>query len=705
MYSCQTKVFKSVLMVFLGLLSLAIYPLSSNDEVLYSYDGISTLDEDGLQLTKFKILGPSPWKAGDSITVKFDLKNITHKTIYFSRRGIFVGCLNPMGVKEDFGHQFKKKSLIKGETVHFTAAKKLGQKGTWTFWPSYYLGSTRWVNHRSGYGPYKWQAAKITPTTIYKDSKFVATDLSKASVVKSSDQTFQPRGEHPTHDYQVKSAVSFQTINGNISPGKQTSAFVIVGNNGTVFYTSDPTSGWQAGHSGTTADLHGAAANGFGRWLAVGSGGTVIYSTDGGATWTAGDLGSQIGLRSVVYAGNGRWVAVGLMGKAFYSTDGGDSWTAGTPEDNWELFDVAVDTTGRLVTVGFSNTANYSTDGGENWVAGNVTLGWIKGVAYGHGKFILVGPNAGIRYSVDGGANWHSTGPSRGPALSSVAYGDGTWMAVGAFGGIYYYNEGQSWSRGNDYTLPNSNTRPNLIDVAYGDGSWIIVGENGVIIYKKNDGMGWISQNTYTSETLRGIAHFTEAPGSGPGYAKCLFCENFEDGDWLGWGDDGGGYTISVVPTSYYTGGNNPGGTYALSLTSDSSHWTFGIFRLLNSIQPNYIKFYVRAATTSEDSATFKLSTDKKDVISFRLDGSAAGGQQIVINGKQCGSYSAKTWYLVEFKNIDWHQNNFDVYIDGVLKVDDLSFLVPAKCFTRLDLYNDSADVQAWFDDIALILE
>jgi hypothetical protein len=206
MYSRQTRVFKFVLMVFWGVLSLAIYPLSSNDEVLYSYDGISTLDEDGLQLTNFKVLGPSPWKAGDTITVKFDLKNITRKTIYFGRRGIFVGCLNPMGVKEDFGHQFKKKSLIKGKTVHFTASKKLGQKGTWAFWPSYYLGSTRWVGHRSGYGPYKWQAAKITPTTIYKDSKFVATDLSKASVFTSTDQTFQPRGEHPIHDYQGKSS-------------------------------------------------------------------------------------------------------------------------------------------------------------------------------------------------------------------------------------------------------------------------------------------------------------------------------------------------------------------------------------------------------------------------------------------------------------------------------------------------------------------
>jgi Leucine-rich repeat (LRR) protein len=165
MYSRKRKVFKSLLMVFLGVLSIVVYPISSNYEVLYSYNGISTSDEDGLQLTNFKILGPSPWKSGDTVTVEFDLTNITRKTIYFGRRGIFVGCLNPRGGKEDFGHQFKKKSLLKGKTVRFKASKKLDKKGTWTFWPSYYLGSASWVNHRSGYGPYKWQAAKIKPST------------------------------------------------------------------------------------------------------------------------------------------------------------------------------------------------------------------------------------------------------------------------------------------------------------------------------------------------------------------------------------------------------------------------------------------------------------------------------------------------------------------------------------------------------------
>jgi subtilisin family serine protease len=165
MYSQKRKGFKSLLMVLLGLISLAVYPISANDEILYSYDGVSTYEEDGLQLSNFKIIGPFPWKAGDTVTVEFDLKNNSSRPLYFGKPGIFVGCLDPDGGKEDFGHQFQKKGLLKGKTFHFKAAKKLDKKGTWTFWPSYYLGSIGWANHRIGYGLHKWQAARINPKT------------------------------------------------------------------------------------------------------------------------------------------------------------------------------------------------------------------------------------------------------------------------------------------------------------------------------------------------------------------------------------------------------------------------------------------------------------------------------------------------------------------------------------------------------------
>jgi hypothetical protein len=136
-----------------------------NEQVLYLFDGISTYEEDGLQLSNFKIIGPYPWKAGDTVIVEFDLKNITRKPIFFGKRGIFVACLNPNGNKEDFGHQYQKKSLLKGKSIHVKAVKKLSKKGKWTFWPSYFLGSARWLNHRRGYGPDKWKAALIKPST------------------------------------------------------------------------------------------------------------------------------------------------------------------------------------------------------------------------------------------------------------------------------------------------------------------------------------------------------------------------------------------------------------------------------------------------------------------------------------------------------------------------------------------------------------
>ena len=149
-------------LLFVGMMVVAIYPGSASTEVLYRYDGPDT-SSDGLQLTNFEISGSSPLHVGDEITVKFDLKNTTDKTIYFGEYGILVGCRDPEGRNKDFGYHFKQYNLFAGRTAHFylTGKKKLDQAGTWTFWPAYYLGSASWVTHRSGWGPYKWHAAKL----------------------------------------------------------------------------------------------------------------------------------------------------------------------------------------------------------------------------------------------------------------------------------------------------------------------------------------------------------------------------------------------------------------------------------------------------------------------------------------------------------------------------------------------------------------
>jgi hypothetical protein len=159
------KFFKSMLYGLFAMLLLTLCPLCADVEVLYSYDGLSTIEADGLQLSNFKIFGSLPWKAGDIVIVKFDLKNITHKTIYFGKHGIFVSCLEPNAVKANFGNQFRKYNLLAGKTVNFIATKKLDRTGPWTFWPAYHLGSAGWVSHRRGFGPHKWRAVKLDPST------------------------------------------------------------------------------------------------------------------------------------------------------------------------------------------------------------------------------------------------------------------------------------------------------------------------------------------------------------------------------------------------------------------------------------------------------------------------------------------------------------------------------------------------------------
>jgi photosystem II stability/assembly factor-like uncharacterized protein len=139
------------------------------------------------------------------------------------------------------------------------------------------------------------------------------------------------------------------------------SQFVIVGESGTTFYSTDGES-WSSGSvtPPITSHILGVAYDGVSTFVAIGESGTFLTSV-GGVNWNSGNTGILINyLRGVAY-GNGMYVAVGDSGTIIISLDG----------LNWSGYK-------------YSNT-NYELDR----------------VTYGNGSFVVVGGYGTILHDRD----------------------------------------------------------------------------------------------------------------------------------------------------------------------------------------------------------------------------------------------------------------------------------------------------------------
>jgi hypothetical protein len=113
---------------------------------------------DGLELSGFRFATErSPARIGDTITVKFKLKNVSGVPIRFHPRyGVFVGSRwnsTSDANNRDFGHTFQGGILKPGKAVTVSASRRLDAPGAWRFWAAYNIGG-HW-------GPFRWQEAVV----------------------------------------------------------------------------------------------------------------------------------------------------------------------------------------------------------------------------------------------------------------------------------------------------------------------------------------------------------------------------------------------------------------------------------------------------------------------------------------------------------------------------------------------------------------
>ncbi len=183
-----------------------------------------------------------------------------------------------------------------------------------------------------------------------------------------------------------------------------------------------------------------------------------------------------------------------------------------------------------------------------------------------------------------------------------------------------------------------------------------------------------------------------------------IFGDDFEDGDYNGW-LEGDGYGIKEVTNA--TAANGTEYSYHEYESSANSHYD-GIYQELGVAQPGYISFYIRSGSnTTHDAYVVLTNSLGEDVIFFFARGSGYLYVNANVGGDETYTYTAETWYHIEFKNIDFVSKTFDYYVNEVLIKAGIPFrdASTTQDFNRLDLYNFTEGSQAWWDEILIATE
>lgn len=177
--------------------------------------------------------------------------------------------------------------------------------------------------------------------------------------------------------------------------------FVVVGDQGTIMTTLDPSSWTATQFSGTTNNLNSICYNSISnQYVVVGDQGTILTSNDS-VNWVRQTSTTTINLRSVICSG-ARYVAVGDLGTILISSDGVNWSESPNLTLSINLKSVSIDNTGsKLIAVGDSGLILHSTDNGLNWtvVTNSISTTDLFGIYYDDivtNSFYIVGSGGTI---------------------------------------------------------------------------------------------------------------------------------------------------------------------------------------------------------------------------------------------------------------------------------------------------------------------
>jgi photosystem II stability/assembly factor-like uncharacterized protein len=219
---------------------------------------------------------------------------------------------------------------------------------------------------------------------------------------------------------------------------KDASIGIVVGDNGTVFTTTNGGTNWISKNSSTSLQLRGAGFAGCSTFFAVGDDGAAVKSTDNGNTWTTLNSGTTERLLCVTAVDQNIWVGArdGLM---LYSSNGGSSFSSMSNPATDDIKDIQFIN----ASIGFAGGSNsffmYTSNGGVNWTSRSTgILVGLNGLHFVDQNVGWTVGGAGTLYSTtNAGLNWTAITTPTAQDLNSIHSFDGTngW-AVGNLGVI-----------------------------------------------------------------------------------------------------------------------------------------------------------------------------------------------------------------------------------------------------------------------------
>ena len=269
--------------------------------------------------------------------------------------------------------------------------------------------------------------------------------------------------------------------------------YIMVGDRGKIFRSTDKGEKWEEIASGSREPLFGITFVESRGWVS-GASGLVLYSSDGGRSWSNQATGSDKNLFDIDFSDDQNGIAVGDWGAVLVTSDGGASWQDKSMAEDVVLYAVQMADSAIGWIAGEYGGIYKTQDGGNTWRA-----------VYNSGKsffclhynpeeksLLAAGLDGSIVYSEDMGETFQ---PAKNDSILSI-YGisraGSTGLAVGDKGIILKsVDNGKTW---NTADLENEASRGWISAVSLGSNSkttgWL-AGANGFYLLIKNNEIQW----------------------------------------------------------------------------------------------------------------------------------------------------------------------------------------------------------------------
>jgi photosystem II stability/assembly factor-like uncharacterized protein len=237
----------------------------------------------------------------------------------------------------------------------------------------------------------------------------------------------------------------------------------------------------------------------------IGNNSSIFRTTDAGITWQEQKFSSYAPLYDICSASGKTVVGAGAGGRIMISNDSGITWQDLTPPTKVRFTFVKYLSDNLVAAIGNSNELFLSIDSCKTWTKHDMPSGLNVTIAFGDSLHCWIADDSSrIFYSGNLGATWEAQKElnSHDPPLYGIHFfNDSSGCSVGASGFITATNNG-----GRTWIARASNTSKNLysIFVASRRRAWA-VGQSGTIITTSDAFSSWSAQTSPTSTTLRSV--------------------------------------------------------------------------------------------------------------------------------------------------------------------------------------------------------